>query len=139
MLEKRTWNKIFSYLFFNTCARQREEALSAAVTGSRPIISFTQSETSLAQSFYTSNTNILFLISFFSKFSILQPIFPILLLLQIPTNSIIPNSLLSSFCFRTNHIPRIINFAVDFPTNPLDLISLWICQQLDSQSKINWM
>ena len=44
MLEKRTWNKIFSYLFFNTCARQTEEALSAAVTRSRPIISFTERE-----------------------------------------------------------------------------------------------
>ena len=55
--------------FFDTCARQTEEALSAAVTGSRPIISFTrrERETSLAQSFYTSNTYILFLISFSSS------------------------------------------------------------------------
>ena len=30
--------------FFNTCARQTEEALSAAVTGSRPIISFAERE-----------------------------------------------------------------------------------------------
>ena len=44
VLEKRKWNKFFSNLFFNTCARQTEEALSAAVTGSRPIISFTERE-----------------------------------------------------------------------------------------------